>query len=313
MKILYLTVNRTGRIFPYYRQIAAAIRQVVPTDVDERNVGSDPVQYAYNALEGVFPPQLHPPTINAAYDVVITDAIWAYPQEDWMRITPLKVLLQNDVHGPLVARYMAATALAFDLILYNYRDAAKELLPRFIGQWTPLCFDPPAPDVPPKKGKAGAPILMSGTINGAYPVRQAVDEALEGTPEYTRIVRPTDYTDGQWPVGAEYQRMLSRSKIAVSCCSRYGYPVLKMYEILASGAVLATDECPEMKDLGFVPYENYLPIRSTKPTDIRRTFKRWLERPDLETIAHRGKTLLYSRHTAAIRAGEIIQQIKAWL
>jgi predicted O-methyltransferase YrrM len=148
-----------------------------------------------------------------------------------------------------------------------------------------------------------------------YPLRNFFHESLQAQtwlkyfhephPGYTFRVEGT-------LVGQAYARALARTKIHVTCTTRFNLPLIKLGETLASGALLMCDRPNGAEELGLLSGHNYVEIDHTNfLVKLQYYLKHEEER---YSIAEAGRRLFEERHsvqTYAIRARETLEKILA--
>ena len=105
-------------------------------------------------------------------------------------------------------------------------------------------------------------------------------------------------------VGESYINALQRSKVMLTDASRYGCPVKKYFEAIATGCLLMADRPNHADEIGLVAGENYVEISKDN----------WREKLDYylanETerlkITRNARELFERKHTNKVRAKELI-------
>lgn len=122
MKVLFLTIDRSERVASHFEAFQRELARHADITFDRRSTA--PLlagEYCKRMLKG----ELTPPrfTVGDEFDIVLTDAPFAFLTADWARITKqLKGVLFEDMHGPLVRRQLErAEQCGVDFILYRYR------------------------------------------------------------------------------------------------------------------------------------------------------------------------------------------------
>lgn len=161
------------------------------------------------------------------------------------------------------------------------------------------------------RGDRTIDILFTGTVNGTYPLRQAIVDKLSSDPRATIIPRPPEQPPGLprlFPCGEDYAKLLSSTKIHPTCCSVYGYVLAKHFEIAASGALLMTNWCADLSPLGFENNINYVKIvKGTVKDKIKYFLKNDKER---EEITNNAVKLINSKHSLQKRAEQLYDIFK---
>jgi hypothetical protein len=95
-----------------------------------------------------------------------------------------------------------------------------------------------AETVPPYEGAGGrAPVLLSGSLGAAYPLRTRIYEAK--VPGINFLRHPGYHSTGSFTPA--YLKELSRHKVAICTASKYGYALRKIIEATACGCRVLTD------------------------------------------------------------------------
>ena len=78
--------------------------------------------------------------------------------------------------------------------------------------WLPMAVDT---DLFKPYGEDSRDVVMLGTVNRSYPVRQLVCNKLMNKSYFEQIPRPLRRTNSweNWPVGKDYARVISSAKI----------------------------------------------------------------------------------------------------
>ena len=313
MRILWLDDDRSMRVCDFWTPLRVALEKIAEVETILRPL---------DMLEGAFcractlqgkklPKVLDPARVNE-FDWIISAAPWAYMLEDWDKITAKKAIFWGDCHGPMVRKFMAfAEEIGTDLFLPTYRDGCRKFqahLPPGKVEWVPYWVAQSYLHDYGERKTVG--FLQTGVIHPhVYPWRTRIFDAINGRPWYLQVDRPRERMDGNyWPVGEDYGRLINTAKIASACTSRFHYPVSKLFEIPSCRCALLCDTIPEMADLGFVPWVNYLPLE--EGMDILKMTMDWLSEQkaaELEAITDAGYRLMADRHTTDIRARELVE------
>ena len=308
LRIFWPRIDRTRRIAPYYSalQAATAARPDVEVTFQDRHwksgdeEGGDAKSY----------PALDCEQVNA-HDVLFTDSLFAFQDEQWDKIKIPKVLLITDQHEGTEYNRVAFERYGFTFFLCRYRDPTLSLSSWAVGRWAwlPLEIDPAVIRDwdEPKRHRAA---LLGSLRAEIYPRRQQVLDACQGHDWFYRRPRPANGSSRS-PQGADYSRLLNGSILALTCPSIYQYVVLKYFEIPGSKCALMAPWLDELTDLGFVPYENMIPLEDLSGPALCAEIENWLGRPaELAAIATAGHRLIQERHTAVQRAGQLIEYLQ---
>lgn len=317
MRVLYLTNDRTRQVLDSFSCLREALAEITEVKTICRPLTGVEVDHCRDACDGKPTIPLVDPDEANAYDWVICDAPWSFLSENWSAITAKKAVIWADNHGVMVAHYIGRFFHDFgcDLFLPLYIDGARQFHPyipsdrmHHLPVW--VNTEQFRDWGEPKKYD----VLLTGAVHPVvYPVRHEVWEQCDGQPWFTRIQRPGYEFDaiakGRWPLAHDFGKVLNSARIAVACVSRFKYPIGKIFEIPACRTVLASDYCPEMVALGYVPFQNFLPLKVGQ--NHREVLQGYLTRPDLQQIADNGHRLIQERHTATVRARQLLSALSA--
>ncbi len=299
MRILWLTVDRDHRVAQIFEPLRDAMCEIEDVTVVSHN------QWSVDSIRGTAPRsiQLDPVWVNE-FDVLFTDAPFGYMAERWDQVKIPKCCLVEDCHGDLPAIYVRVAAeVGFEHFFCRYRDGFDHHFPDIDARWLPHSIDP---DVFfPGKGETDEVLAVGRTGTDTYPLRGRVIDELSGMPWFRNVDRPEEGQANPWPVRVDYANLLRDSKIVISGCSKYGYPILKTFEIPACGAVLASDHVAEMTALGFLPAQTMIALG---PGPIAEQLQPWLVDDQMRChVARAGAQLVHAHHTAHARARRWLQ------
>jgi len=316
LRILYYTIDRSQRVADLFEPIRRAIGQIAEVTTTTRTLDKTAgIVCQETTLKGrKLRPMVNPDIANE-YDVVICDAMYAFLNERWEKVTVPKAVYWGDCHGKMVAHYIGRAYYDFDFSIFmpNYHTAASEHLPYIFDReviWTPWAFDPEVfRDYHDIKR---FPLLVTGVINtSVYPVRSRVHAACSGRSWCSVIRRPHENDLGdRWPCGADYASLLSSARIAVACSSIHRYLVSKYFEIPASGAMLLADAPQELADLGFERNIHYVEPPPKAGPFLADWVEELLRDSWVETVAENGHHLAHERHTIHHRAREVVDNLR---
>ena len=310
MKIAFLTVDRAWRVATIFDSLRIALAAIPGVDVVEfwRPRWEQSWAFDRSKQEPVL-------TVDEAskYDWILSDAPFAFCYEAWDQFDASTAVVFEDLHRAAAEYIRFVFDAGVGHFLVRYRDAARRQHPYLWKRsvfWTPHCVDPAV--FHPYERDEDLGVLLTGSMGAAYPKRKAWDAdccaRLTGPGQYERVPRPVEGTVAQWPRDGEYAMKLSQARIALATGSELGYVVKKYLEIPACGAALAAEWLPEMVEMGFVPGVNMIEIKGERPA---QDLARWLRSPSLPDIAALGRGLVMARHTAAVRARELLDYLEA--
>lgn len=320
MKILWLTIDRSNRVASHIftgLQNAVKIQSDVQVDFIIRKLNKIAGRFCHQAVNGTIKLDrvLRKKILSRKYDVIFTDAIFAFMTEDWKSIKIPKAVLMEDQHGNMVSKYIGKACNDFDFNMFfvRYKNPTKRFHQYLYKKkviWLPHSIDPTIFKDYELQKEIG--VLSVGNMNErTYPIRNKIHRELQKESYYKNIRRPGEKMDpkGYWPVGVDYAKLINKSKISSSSTSIYNYPVLKFFEIPACRTVLISDYIPELEELGFIPDKNM--IRVGKNSNIKKIVESYMENnKKIKSISNEGYKLIHSRHTSDIRAKEFIKSIE---
>ena len=128
--------------------------------------------------------------------------------------------------------------------------------------------------------------LLSGSVSHAYPLRSFVKE---------NKTSEIDYRNRKYAAGDNYAKLLHSYFCCITCSSMFKYILSKHLEIPATGSLLLTDETEDLKRIGFVPYQHYIPV--TKK-DVLTKIHECLKKPnDYNKIRKEGMEFVRKNHS----------------
>jgi hypothetical protein len=310
MKVLWLAIDRSYRVARIFEPLQEEFKKLATVKLVRRNLSMLPRQWQKQYR--VFPT----PTIledydyvNSTYDFVMVDAPFAYEWEKWNEIKVKKGVLFEDQHGfnsKYIRRY---DSYGFDVFFTRYNNITEnyKFLKNRLVQWLPHSIDPDLMN--DYKEPKNIMALMTGTTHAKiYPLRDKIHEQMKGRPFYVRIPRPVESmnpNEKKYPSGKDYAMLLNRSEISFTCMSVYKYSLMKYFEIPACRSVLFAEYDEQIKELGFEPGYNMVEINGR--SDIVGKVLRFMNDENrLRKIQARGYKLVHTKHTAKVRAKELL-------
>lgn len=203
-----------------------------------------------------------------------------------------------------------------DFILRNKIDFIFSLFPQPLNNWggspiadrliyMPPTFDPSIFKDWSIEKRYDVGFLADGTVarSSFYPERYEIHQKLASADfEYLWASHPGwGYHKKDAPlVGVNFSKAINSCRMFVTTGGIYKNPQPKIFEILASKALLLSDEPINETDLGLVDGVNYIKISADNILDKVHYFKR---NPDeLNSIAEAGYRLALSKHSCYARA-----------
>lgn len=149
-------------------------------------------------------------------------------------------------------------------------------------------------------------VTLLGARNEFYPLREYFHQSLahQSWFRYFNADHPGYGYDQQATLcGQAYARVLSRSRIFVSCTGRYLLPFIKIYEVLACGALLMCDRPCGADAIGLVDGETYVQV--DQANFMERLHHYLNHEQQRARIAAAGRELFLDRHTTERNAQRI--------
>jgi len=152
--------------------------------------------------------------------------------------------------------------------------------------------------------------LLGRLGDSFYPLRTHFDRILKEQKDIKYFFKPNPpyefYEDDDVngiPIRRNYARAINRSRIFITCCTKFRAPVAKILEALACKTLLMCDRPAGAEKAGLIDGENYAEV--TRDNFMSR-IRYYLSRPDeMRRIAENGHTLFLQRHTVDKRALEV--------
>lgn len=143
--------------------------------------------------------------------------------------------------------------------------------------------------------------MCSGKMGGTYPNRDAIYKYLETLGRSDILLSGNPHGSTFRLSDEQYQSALRRCRYYFSG-GIYDIQIPpKYYEVLNYGACLVSHELPMMAEVGLVPNETYLRIRSVQEIPAILDSDRWRD------IGKRGQRLAHERHNMTARAVQIAE------
>ncbi|MFJ8264799.1 glycosyltransferase [Peribacillus asahii] len=108
--------------------------------------------------------------------------------------------------------------------------------------------------------------LLMGMTSNHYPLRQIIKKHMINKKGFVYHRHPgyknVNDQDSKIFVGRNYAKEINRAKMFFTDDSKFHYPFMKYYEVLACNTLLLAPANQELLDLGFKPGENFVEITS---------------------------------------------------
>lgn len=224
-----------------------------------------------------------------------------------------KAMYIEDVHYRSKDLVEFAKANDVRLVFCPYREHFHrylgEIADRF--RWLPHCINP---EVFRDYGLAKEiDLLMMGQVVAMYyPVRTAMLERFRDHPGFVYHGHPgyvdVPDADPRFWVGERYAREINRTKVFLTCGSKWHLPVAKYFEALACKSCLLAPGGADFADLGFEDRVTYVDCDAS---DFEQKALELVKRPKFrERIAKQGHDMVMERHTASARVREFLAMVE---
>lgn len=230
----------------------------------------------------------------------IAEGCWLPSDFSFWNKTP-KLVLEEDYHYEHDDEWYCR--MNIDLLLQRHHSAFVR--PHRVNmRWFPFSVD--TNTFKPGKKERINRICLAGTLNGAYPERQSLAYVL-GKQNLIDV-----FVDRQ-KVGGKYIDCLQSYTVHLSGTSRYFITPAKMFEIMASGSVLFTNNDPHLKLL--FPEDSYATYDYTKPSfekGVLEVANNLLSNSELrDNMTTLALKTIKERHTHQHRIAELIRYVKS--
>jgi len=146
-----------------------------------------------------------------------------------------KIVIEEDYHYEKNDDWYAE--MGIDLILQRHFNSVKRQ-DKVQMDWLPFSVDTTVFNEQITKPRINK-VCFAGSMNLAYPERQRISEALNGK-------RLLDMFHGKQMVGQNYVNCLKSYTLGLSGTSKYFITPAKMFEIMASGTIMLTNNDPHL-------------------------------------------------------------------
>lgn len=150
-------------------------------------------------------------------------------------------------------------------------------------------------------------VTLLGAMGDFYQLRNYFHQSLRSQSWLKYFTHPHpgyDFDTKGACVGEDYAQSLARSKVFVSCTGRYGLPFIKIFEVLASGALLMCDKPSGSEQLGLIDGETYVEVNKS---NFMQKLKYYLSHPEeLTRVSAAGQALFLAEYTVEHSATRFI-------
>jgi hypothetical protein len=316
LKILWLTIDRSKRIFQNFDYFREELEKVADLDIVWKY--TDPHRAGYYSklcMKGKIPPEGAIPRrlLEKDYDVLVTDALFAYMNEGIEKFRCPKAFISGDLHRAVPKWQIdSAVGLGFTIHFAGSWSGLERFHPDkfkvYQTFWSPLVSSTRVFNREGAKKVTG--VIGIGSIGPKiYPHRDNAAKQLEGWKYFRRIYRPLDAdhpeSDGKpWPVGKDYAKVIKDSWLAITGGSIFDYAVGKYFEIAGCGTAIMTNWFKDLKRLGFRRDVNLFVYQD----NVRAQVKDLLANKEkIKAVSFSGYKLMMAKHTAQKRASQFVK------
>ena len=155
-------------------------------------------------------------------------------------------------------------------------------------------------------------LMMGAEYPELYPVRNRMKSSMmreEGFLSYShpgyRELSPKDNTV---LIGENYAKEINRAKMFLTCDSKYKFPLLKYFEVLACNTLLLATGSEELRELGFIDGETYVEVNEH---NFKEKAYYYLKHADERiTVSKNGFKMVQAKHSTEQRVQELLKHIK---
>lgn len=160
-------------------------------------------------------------------------------------------------------------------------------------------------------------VAAIGSAYRCYPLRRSINASIYYACRGRKILVKTAPTGGTFErdvpgmrdrgflVGEDYEKALGDTRIFITGCSIYSYPLQKLFQSTAAGCMLLCNEPSTAKLLGFLNDRTYFMINEYT---WEQALKYFLENPtEVRVMARRGRKNTLLHHTHRVRAEEFLE------
>jgi Glycosyl transferases group 1 len=221
-------------------------------------------------------------------------------------------ILMHDLHYKLSKRNFLIHQENPALIFCHYRDAFRKWLPEHTSRLVWFPHHVPSEIFHSYHVPKDIPLLLIGaTFPHIYPLRHKISKHFYRDARFVQRSHPGYGVVKKGLTGESYAQEISRASIFLTCDSIHHFPLLKYFEVLACGTLLAAPSSQELTDLGFIDGKTFVAINET---NFKEKVEYYLQNEALRNqIVKNGLALIQQRHTTEIRAREMIHVIQQFL
>ncbi len=323
MKILYLTVDRSQNITSHFgwfqKQLKNMNGSLVSTKFVYRGTnGLTTRQFGEDCLSKKIksPEYITPELIDRKYDFIVTDSLFAFPNDEWKRIKIPKAVILEDMHETIPRMQIdLINDYNINVVFYRYKYAMNKLFSDTLKNKDCFWLPHSVPFLEFQKynipyNSRNNRVIFTGASSSYYPFRKYVIDTFNKE-SYFYYVKSTKRRDGSCPFGENYMKLLGDSRIHITCGSKLEYPVCKFFEIPASGCLLISPWFKELNELGFVSEHNMVAVNQR---DVRTKLEYYLKNTnEAIKIVDNSIKLIKEKHTTEIRTKQFFNCLSRYI
>jgi spore maturation protein CgeB len=219
----------------------------------------------------------------------------------------------HDLHFEISKRKKMIHQDGIKYIFSYYRDAFIRFYPEFKEKliWLPHHVNP---SLYKDYGlqKTINMLLMGAVSPKIYPLRSKILHTMKNKQGFVYHTHPGYRKFSKKEISnlfvyENYAREINRAKMFFTCDSVYHYPISKYYQVLACKTLLLAPSSQEVMDLGFISGEHFVEINSSNFEEKANYYSR--NETELNRIADNGFKMVSEKHTTAVRASQLLENI----
>jgi len=229
-----------------------------------------------------------------------------------IKVISYVVDLQHASKGSKLYDLMCKVMTRANIILCPYDEAFRRIYPQFVNKYVffPNFFGPTSRYSNENECNRINKALVSGHLNKHfYPVRVMASQLNDVCdilphPGYSGNTIDTS----KFKVGDAFADTLRRYKCAVTCCSSLNYVLAKHFEIPAAKTIMMSDNCRDMKKIGFVPGKHFVEIVK-QPNVMLNQIRTILHSNNHKNMIDNAYEFVMKNHTIEARTQQFVNMI----
>ena len=323
MRILWLTVDRSHRIAHHFDDFRKTVSELPEVEVITlmKSLAGDNGQNMWQLSRNLISGDLVPDNIvmnyladDSNFDFIFCDAFFAYFNEDWENFRIPSSIFIEDIHQEVPKFQLEkAKEKGIRIVFHRFNFGFHKLHPEarfdFICIWLPHSI---RMNRYIDHFSKSIEVLHVGVCpQQFYPHRYHAVSSLRDKPYFYQVERPKDTPgesrNGKWPIDRDYDNLLQKSKIVITCGSIFNAPVQKYVEIPAANSLLMSNWFPDLGLMGFVPGTNMITYHKENLVGTVENLLK--DEEEITRISNNGHHLILMKHTSEIRARQFVNFI----